>query len=130
MIGQKDLTVLFVEDDEVLVKMYARQFEMEGVPSTHAKDGKSALDLLKIIKPGVILLDISLPDMDGFEVLKQIKSNPHIANIPVIIMSNFSRPEDIEWGKKLGAQKFVEKASLVPADIVDLIRSVQTQDNK
>lgn len=115
-------SVLFVEDDETLAKMYARQFDMEGIPYTHAKDGKTALGLLKMIRPNIILLDISLPDIDGFEVLKQIKSDQNINTIPVVIMSNFSRKEDIEWGKKLGAKKFVEKASLVPADIVDLVR--------
>ncbi len=117
------LSVLFVEDDETLARMYARQFEMEGISYTHAADGKSALDLLKVIRPSIILLDISLPDIDGFEVLKQIKADPHIANIPVVIMSNFSREEDIEWGKKLGAKKFVEKASLVPADVAELVRA-------
>ena len=122
----EDLSVLFVEDDEVLSKMYARQFDMESMHYTHAKDGKSALDLLKIIRPSIILLDISLPDIDGFEVLKQIKSDQHIASIPVVIMSNFSRPEDIEWGKKLGAIKFVEKASLVPSDVVDIVREIVT----
>ena len=121
---EQPLSVLFVEDDEVLAKMYARQFDMDGIPHTHASDGKSALGLLKIIRPSVILLDISLPDIDGFEVLKQIKADPNIANIPVVIMSNFSRPEDIEWGKRLGAKKFVEKASVVPADIADIVRSV------
>ena len=120
----ESLSVLFVEDDEVLSKMYARQFDMESMHYTHAKDGKSALDLLKIIRPSIILLDISLPDIDGFEVLKQIKADQHIANIPVVIMSNFSRPEDIEWGKKLGAVKFVEKASLVPSDVVDIVREI------
>ena len=120
----ENLSVLFIEDDEVLSKMYAREFDMESIPHTHAKDGKSALDLLKIIRPSIILLDISLPDIDGFEVLKQIKSDQHVANIPVVIMSNFSRPEDIEWGKKLGAVKFVEKASLVPSDVVDIVREI------
>ncbi len=117
------LSVLFVEDDEILAKMYARQFDIESISYTHAKDGKTALDLLKMIRPSIILLDISLPDIDGFEVLKQIKADPKIASIPVVIMSNFSRPEDIEWGKKLGAKKFVEKASLLPADVVDIVRA-------
>jgi CheY-like chemotaxis protein len=115
-------SVLFVEDDEEISKMYARQFDMEGIAYIHAKDGTEALNVLKIARPGVILLDISLPDIDGFEVLKKIKADEHVAHIPVIIMSNYSRPEDIEWGKKLGAKKFIEKVSLVPADVADLVR--------
>ncbi len=116
------LTVFFVEDDEDIARMYSRQFEMEGIPFIHAKDGTEALNLLKVARPSVILLDISLPDIDGFEVLKQIKADQAIAHIPVIIMSNYSRQEDIEWGKKLGAKEFIEKVSIVPADITDIVR--------
>ncbi len=55
--------------------------------------------------------------------LKKIKADPAIAHIPVIIMSNFSRPEDISWGEKLGAAKFVEKVSIVPGDIADIVHN-------
>ncbi|MES2007019.1 MAG: response regulator [Patescibacteria group bacterium] len=127
MADTQNPTVLLVEDDETLARLYMRQFEMDNISCTHAADGKSALDLLKIVRPSVILLDISLPDTDGFEILKVIKADPNVAQIPVIIMSNFSRPEDIEWGKKLGAKKFVEKVSLVPADVVDLVREEAKQ---
>lgn len=118
------LTVLLVEDDEALARLYVRQFEAESISCTHAKDGKTALQLLTMVRPSIILLDISLPDIDGFEVLKRIKADPAITNIPVVIMSNYSRPEDIEWGKSLGAKQFVEKADMVPADIIDMVHSV------
>jgi CheY-like chemotaxis protein len=60
--------------------------------------------------------------MDGFEVLKIIKGTPGLADIPVIITSNFGQQKDIEWGKKLGAKQFIEKVNMVPADLVDLVR--------
>ena len=120
----KNPKVLLVEDDAELVKLYGRAFQLEDITFVQVSSGEAALDYLKKgERPDIMLLDISLPGIDGFEVLKQIKMIPLWAAIPVIIMSNFSRQEDIEWGKKLGAKKFVEKVSLVSADVVDLVRT-------
>ena len=120
----KNPKVLLVEDDVEIARLYRRAFELEDIVCTQVPSGEEALETLKRGDlPNIILLDISLPGMDGFEVLKQIRMIPLWANIPVVIMSNFSRAEDIEWGKKLGAKKFVEKVSLTPGEIADLVRS-------
>ncbi len=115
--------VLCIEDDEVLARMYARAFETEGMPFVHMPGGEEALEYLgKGEYPTIILLDISLEGMDGFEVLKRLKEDPRTKDIPVIIMSNYSREEDIEWGKKLGARRFVNKSAVVPNEIIDIVK--------
>src|SRR6266481_1905959 len=115
--------VLYVDDDMVLGRMYARAFEIEGIPFVHLPGGEEAIEYLgKGEYPDIILLDISLGGMDGFETLKRFKEDPRTSGIPVVIMSNFSREEDIAWGKKLGARKFVNKSAVLPSDIVDLVK--------
>ncbi|OGC81061.1 hypothetical protein A2943_01995 [Candidatus Adlerbacteria bacterium RIFCSPLOWO2_01_FULL_51_16] len=127
----KKIKVLLVEDDEVLMRLFERQFNMEEIPFLPAESGEKALALLAGgERPDVILLDISLPDIDGFEVLRSIKANPETRHIPVVILSNFSRPSDIEWGKKLGAVRFVEKVSVTPSEITDLVREVLAENKK
>ncbi len=68
----------------------------------------------------LILLDISLPDIDGFEVLQRLASFQEVAHIPVVIVSNFSQEKDIAWGKKFGVKQFLNKASVTPVEIVDI----------
>lgn len=113
--------VLLVEDDVVLSTLLSSQFSNQDVQCVVAATGEEALGLLKEDQNfGVILLDISLPGTDGFEVLAAIKKDPKVAPIPVIVVSNFSQEKDIAWGKKLGAAQFVSKVSMVPVEIVTL----------
>jgi len=97
---------------------------MDDLPATLAESGEKALEVVHTtLRPDIILLDISLPGIDGFEVLKQLKDNQeHKKAISCYHHVQLSREEDIEWGKKLGAAKFVQKSSLVPADVVDMVR--------
>ena len=79
--------VLVVDDDADLVKMLKVRIEAEGYEFMNAVDGKDMLDVLKIKKPHVILLDIMLPTMDGYSALREMRKNEEYANIPVIILS-------------------------------------------
>ena len=119
MPNAKPPRVLLVEDDTVLSNLLFKQFEHQGVECVVAGSAEDGLQFLKTDQNySVILLDISLPGMDGFEMLSMVKKDPAVAAIPVVIVSNFSQEKDIEWGKKLGAVKFMSKVSVVPADIV------------
>ncbi len=120
----KSPIILYVEDDETIARLFERQFKMEDMPVHVARTGAEARALLATGSPDIILLDISLPDIDGFELLKELKSVPATKDIPVVILSNFTREEDIEWGKKLGAARFVDKVSLQPSEIVDIVKEV------
>ncbi len=116
--------VLIVEDDKFLRDLVKTKLNQEGYQTAEASDGQVALSKIKEDKPQLILLDLVLPEMDGFAVLQQIKENPATADIPVIILSNLGQQEDITKGLGLGAVDFLIKAHFTPADIVKKIKAV------
>lgn len=116
--------ILFVEDDVVLLEVLQRFLIDAGYEIAIAKDGVDALEKLKKEKPDLVLLDILLPRLDGFEVLKAMKAEKETSDIPVIILSNYGSPEDIKKGLELGALKYLVKASIAPEEIVRHIQQV------
>ncbi|MFH1233177.1 MAG: response regulator [Patescibacteria group bacterium] len=120
----KKIKILLVEDDNFLLSMYATKFELENFVVVMADDGEKGAKLAVKELPDVILLDIMLPKMDGFEVLKQIKANPKTVKIPVILLTNLSQKDQIEKGMALGAVDYLIKAHFMPSEVVDKIKSV------
>jgi len=115
--------VLLVEDDPLLASIIARRFVAESLHVERAASGEEALQLLeKGQKPDLMLLDIHLPGMSGFDVLEKIRAAPNTSKLPVIVLSNFNGPEDVERSKSLGVLKHIQKVSLTPAEIVDVVR--------
>ncbi len=86
--------------------------------------GEAALETLKTTIPDLILLDILLPGIDGFEVLRRMKADAKTANIPVVILSNLGEDTDKARGKQLGAEEFVVKVTLLPDEVVSLVETV------
>lgn len=113
--------ILIVEDDEFLLSMYSTKFEIEGYEVVMASDGEMGYDKAQKEKPGIILLDIMLPNMDGFEVLKKLKANRETSSIPVILLTNLSQKQDVEQGLSLGADDYLVKAHFMPSEVVDKI---------
>ena len=120
----KKTKVLIIEDEEMLVNMYISKFEKEGYDAFKAENGRIGLEQAKTVKPDIILLDIMMPEMDGFMVLKDLKSDTSTKNIPVIMLTNLGQEEDIEKGNKLGASDYLVKANLTPAQVVDKVKEV------
>ncbi|MDP2736621.1 MAG: response regulator [bacterium] len=118
------IKILLVEDDSFLLGMYATKFEMEGFKVVMAEDGEKAIRLALKEAPDIILLDIILPKMNGFEVLRQLKASPGTANIPVILLTNLSQKDEIEQGLKMGAEDYLIKAHFMPSEVVDKIKKV------
>lgn len=104
--------ILIVEDDSFLAKMLSRT--IEDLQYSVALAGTGEEGWRKVAEPGVmlVLLDIMLPDLDGFEVLKRIKENPATKNIPVIIVSNLGQPQDEKRGYDLGASDYIIKSNI------------------
>ena len=75
----------------------------------------------------LVLLDLVLPGIDGFEVLKQLKADPEISHIPVVILSNLGQKEDIDRGLNLGAKDYLIKAHLTPGEIVEKVKEILKQ---
>ena len=117
--------ILIVEDDKFLRELIIRKLNAENFETVDAVDGEEGLRALKEgAKPDLILLDLILPGIDGFEVLTRIKEDPVLASIPVIIFSNLGQREDVERGLKLGADDYLVKAHFTPNEIVEKVKQV------
>lgn len=117
-------SVVIVEDEKMLADMYSTKFAMEGFEAQKANDGQAGFELVKQVKPQVVLLDIIMPKLDGFAVLKMIKSDPELQAIPVILLTNLGQDEDIKKGKELGAADYFVKANHTPAEVVQKVKQV------
>lgn len=116
--------VLIVDDDAFLSGIYATKLELEGFQVVTGRDGEEALKLAASEKPDLILLDVLMPKLDGFEVLKRLKADPATKDAPVIMLTNLGQKEDIEKGMEEGAVDYLIKAHFVPAEAVDKIKKV------
>ena len=119
--ADKKYKVLIVEDEETLSQMYAMKFNKEGYDAETALDGQEGIDKTAAFKPDIILLDIILPKVDGFAVLEAIKKEKDSAKIPVIMLTNLGQSEDVDKGKKMGAQDYLVKANCTPMDVVNKV---------
>lgn len=114
--------ILIVEDDEFLVQMYATKLELQDFQVQTAGDGKQAMKLIKKDPPDLILLDLGLPIMDGFQVLEELKRDERTKRIPILVLTNFGQKEHIDKCLALGAADYLIKAHFVPSEVVDKIK--------
>lgn len=120
--AKKKLKILVVEDESFLLDLYQIKLEQAGFEVVKAGNGNEGVSLARLEQPGLILLDILMPQIDGYEMLAKIKSDPKTKNIPVIIFSNLSQKEEIEKGLKLGASDFIIKTSVTPAQLEQRVK--------
>lgn len=116
--------ILLVEDDNFLGNIYKTKFEMEKFKVIVATDGLEGLEMAKKKNPDIILLDILMPKMDGFEVLEHLKKDKNLAKIPVILLTNLGQKDDVVKGLELGAVDYLIKAHFKPSETVDKIKNV------
>ncbi len=116
--------ILVIEDDKFLRELMAQKLIKEGFNISEAVDGEEGLKKIKEEKPGLILLDLILPGIDGFEVLSRMKEDPETSRTPVIILSNLGQREDVERGLKLGATDYLIKAHFPPGQIIEKIKNI------
>lgn len=110
--------ILWVEDDAFLSDIVARKMSTVSAQLLHAADGAQTFKILENETPDLIVLDVLLPGMSGYEILEKIKQDEKIKNIPVIILSNFGQKSEVEKGLSLGAQKYLIKATLTLDEIL------------
>lgn len=123
----KKATILLIEDDPTLIEMYQLKFRLSGLNLLVATGGYRGLDMVKKDKPDLVLLDIRMDDLDGFEVLKRMKADPTLKDIPVYLLTNMGEKDAAEKGKRLGAEAYVMKAKLTPQEVVALVESRLTK---
>ncbi len=116
-------TILIVEDEETISSMYKVKLEESGrLKVLIAIDGALGLEMAKKEKPNIIVLDIILPQLDGFSVLEELKKGNSTKKIPVVMLTNLGTDEDKAKGKKLGAVDYLVKANLTPAQVEEKIK--------
>lgn len=116
-------TILIIEDDKFLRELITQKLIKEGYETSEAIDGEEGIKKVKEGKPDLVLLDLILPGIDGFEVLSKKREDPALVQIPVIILSNLGQKEDVERGLKLGAIDYLIKAHFTPGEIIEKVKN-------
>lgn len=114
--------ILLVEDDETLSETYIQRFSAEGFDVKRVPNGEEALSAALSFKPDLVLLDIMMPKVNGFDVLDILRNTPETVNSRIVVLSALSQPEDMEKAKELGADDYLVKSQVVLADIVDRVK--------
>jgi two-component system, OmpR family, alkaline phosphatase synthesis response regulator PhoP len=115
--------ILFIEDESALQETFGDLLTGEGYEVIRALDGQSGLRLAKSEKPNLILLDLILPKMNGFEVLEGIKKDDEAKDIPVIILTNLESAGDVQKAIEFGAKDYLVKANYKMKEVLEKIKS-------
>lgn len=118
------LRILAIEDDKFLRELLVGKLIAEGHQVTTATNGKEAVAALANPVPDLVLLDLLLPDLSGFEILEQLRAHEGWKTVPVIILSNLDQKEDLDRAQKLGVTDFMIKANFSLNEIIARIKKI------
>ena len=116
--------VLIVEDDALMGRMYEKIFSHENHEVEISINGEEGLKKAKEWKPDIVLLDIMMPIMNGFQVLESMKIDPTLSNIPIVMLTNLAGDQDIEEAKEKGAADYIVKSNYTPRQILDMVKKI------
>ncbi len=118
--------ILIVEDDPLFVDLYSTAFKSFGYEVEAAFNGEEGLAKLNEMgsKPTIILSDVMMPKMNGLDMLAKIKENPDLKKIPVILLTNLGKEENIKKGLELGAVTYLVKSEYTPKEIVEKVKEI------
>lgn len=116
--------ILIIEDDKFLRTLASGKLKREGFEVFEAVDGKEGMALMRTNTPDIVLLDIILPGIDGFEILRRLKTDEKLKRMPVILLSNLGQESDIRHGLSLGAEDYIVKAHHTLDEIIARIKKV------
>jgi len=116
--------ILIIEDDGFLLQMYSSKLELEGYEVISALDGVKGLKLALTNQPDLIILDLKLPELDGFQILEKLKKDAKTKKIPIIVLTNLSQKQDINKCLNLGADDYLIKAHFVPSEVIERIKII------
>lgn len=115
--------ILMIEDDDFIRDLYARQMEQAGFNMQSTASGKEGLDLLDSNDYDLLMLDLNIPDVSGFQVLEHLQKKPK-AGMQILILSNVAQDDYIKKGIEMGAQAFVIKSTYTPGQVVSEVKSL------
>jgi len=116
-------TVLVVDDDPVILKLLEVNFEMEGFQVVRASDGAEGLERAREVLPDIVVLDVMMPRMTGYEVAKALKEDAETAHIPIIFVTARAQSTDVERGMELGVEDYVTKP-FDPLELIDRVNNL------
>lgn len=116
--------IALIEDDEPLLQMYKDALVRGGFDVVSANDGQEGFVLINKEKPDLILLDLMMPRMNGFEVMKKMKNDPEINQIPIIILTNYPEVNNVARAVQLGAKEYRLKTDFTPDQIVEKVKKI------
>ena len=116
-------TVLVVDDDPVILKLLEVNFEMEGFQVVRAADGAEGLERAREVRPDIVVLDVMMPRMTGYEVAKALREDDGTAHIPIIFVTARAQSSDVERGMELGVEDYVTKP-FDPLDLIDRVNAL------
>lgn len=114
--------ILLVEDDEALAQMYVMRLTAEDFVVEHVANGEDALSSAIKFKPDLILLDVMMPKISGFDVLDILRNTPETANVRIVMLTALSQPKDKERAENLGVDDYLVKSQVVIADVIERIK--------
>lgn len=122
MPNNKTKKILLVEDEELIIDLLQRKLEAEGYEVFTARDGVEGIEIMKKTKPDLVLLDIIMPRMGGFEVMKIMEKDKDLKDIPVVVISNSGQPVELDRARKLGAKDWLIKTEFDPKEVLAKVK--------
>ncbi len=116
--------LLIVEDDPLMARLYQKIFTFEGYKVELARNGIEGLEKVRTTKPNLILLDIMMPEMHGFEVLDKLKADPETKKIPVVVLTNLAGGQDVELALSKGAVRYIIKSEYEPKEVANIVKEI------
>ena len=116
--------ILLIEDDDLIRDLYKRQLDLAGLSTDGYANGQTGLEALHKAHYDLILLDILLPDINGLEILKQIKQDPNTKTTPVVLLTNLGQDEIVKQGFNLGAEGYLIKLYYTPEKVIEEVRNI------
>jgi len=121
---EEQVRVLVIDDDKFLSGIYVITLERAGIDIKIASSGEEGIAAVNEFRPHIIFLDVLMPGMDGFEVIKQLKQDERSAHVPVVFLTSLSQKEDMERGMSLGADDYLKKTQTLPIDSLGAVRKI------
>lgn len=116
--------ILIIEDDSTLQGALNEIFTSEGYTVVGCASAHEAFESIKVKSPDVIVTDLVLPNVDGFEIIKTIRENVHLGHVPILVLSNLGQEENIEKAMSLGANEYMVKSNSSLKDITDKVKGM------
>jgi len=114
--------ILLIEDEELIITLLQRKLEKEGYKVSVARDGVEGMEKMKEARPDLILLDIVMPRMGGFEVMEEMRKDEDLRAIPVVVISNSGQPVELDRAKRMGARDWLIKTEFDPKEVVNKVK--------